>query len=207
MFSVRVPGGAQVRPLQPRHRLGKGVARAQHDAAAVAQLAEQRRQRDQRADAAAAVAAALEPVARREHQRIGLGQPSREGQRSAPRAARTPPPRAPPAIRARRAMNSSKPEHVRGDERRRRTRPSVPARRPATRPAARRCRAAAPDAGRPARRSWCAADRPPPACRPCASPGGCSAPDAGWRPSRCCPRRRSACASSANSGGQPGTAP
>ena len=78
------------------------------------------------------------------------------------------------------AMNSSNAQHMRGDERVVERARSAPVPPPATTPAARRCRAAVPDADRPARRSWCAAGRPPPACRPCASPGGCSARGAGW---------------------------
>ena len=70
--------GQQVRALQLGHRLRKRIAGAEDDAAAPAELAEQRRQRDRRPDTAAAVAAAFEPVARRHDQRIRLRQPARE---------------------------------------------------------------------------------------------------------------------------------
>src|SRR5208282_3153718 len=73
-------GGQQIRALQPGGSLGKGVARGQYDAAALAELAEQSRQGDRRADAAAAVAAAFEAVAWRQNERFGLGKPAREGQ-------------------------------------------------------------------------------------------------------------------------------
>jgi len=57
------PRGSQIRPLQLGRGLGKGVARTEDDAAALAQLAEQRRQSDRSSDAASAIAAPFEPVA------------------------------------------------------------------------------------------------------------------------------------------------
>ena len=87
----------QIRPLQFCRGLGKRIAGAENDAAALAQPAEQRRQCDRRPDAAAAIAAAFEPVAGRQHQRIRLGQPMREGEDLAVRAARRPRRPGPPA--------------------------------------------------------------------------------------------------------------
>src|SRR5437870_3296887 len=71
--------GDQIRPLQPVRGLREGVARTEYDAIALAQLTEQCRQGDCRTDCAAAVATAFEPVARRQYQRRGFGEPAREG--------------------------------------------------------------------------------------------------------------------------------
>ncbi len=87
----------QVRALQFRQGLGEGIARAEDDAAAAAELAEQRRQRNCRSDAAAAIAAALEPVAGRQHEGIGFGQPPRRASGSGFRRHRRPQLRGMPA--------------------------------------------------------------------------------------------------------------
>src|SRR6266568_5092973 len=60
----------QIRPLQPHGGLGKGVAGTEDDAAALAQLAEQRRQSDGSSDATPTIAATFKPVAWR--QQAGL---------------------------------------------------------------------------------------------------------------------------------------
>ena len=71
-------GGQEIRSLQPRWGLRKGVAGAEHDTAAFAELAEQGRERDRCADAAAAIAATLEAVARRDDEGIGISHPAGE---------------------------------------------------------------------------------------------------------------------------------
>ena len=116
-FSVRVPGGTRSGRCKLRHRLRKRVAGAKGDAAALAQLAEQRRQRDRRPDAAAAVAPALQPVARRQHQRVGLRHPACQGEDLRFRhAAGLGRPRGRPFARPCHERVGT--QHMRGDERR-----------------------------------------------------------------------------------------
>ena len=69
--------GREIRPLQFGRGLGEGIARSENNAAAFAELAEQCRQSDRGPDSAAAITAAFEPVAGRQDQRFGLGQPMR----------------------------------------------------------------------------------------------------------------------------------
>ena len=83
MLSVRVPSRHEDPAAAASPSSLESVAGAQHDAAAVAQLAEQRRQRNCRPDAAAAIAAALEAVAGRDDERIGFGHPASEACESA----------------------------------------------------------------------------------------------------------------------------
>jgi len=73
-------GGEQIRPLQPGQCLRKGIAGGEHDAIALTELAEQRRQCDCGPDPATTIAPPFEPVARRQHERFGLGEPTCESQ-------------------------------------------------------------------------------------------------------------------------------
>ena len=186
---VRVPGGIRSGRCSRAGVFGKALPAPSTMPLSRPSLPSNAGQRDGRANTAAAVTASLEPIAGRHHQRVGLGHPIRQkldiGERHTAVFRgffRRP--------RARRRHEFVVAADVLGDEVAGRARQSAPVPRRARTRAARRCRAAMAGADRPARRSWCAADRSPPAARHFVSRSGSGAPDADWRRWRYCPTRR-----------------